>query len=139
LKDRKKFPFNVTVHKIVKSDDPVFHDHPWPYTTIILKGGYWEHTPVFDDEGTICAQSSKWRGPGSIISRSANEFHWLELDPKVGPATTLFIMGQQQRDWGFLINKHKSGTQWIQWETYLSNYNYYNSEYIDYKNLTFGD
>ncbi len=28
LKDRTKFPFNVTLHKIVKSDEPVFHDHP---------------------------------------------------------------------------------------------------------------
>ena len=56
LKDRKKFPFNVTLHKILKSDDPIFHDHPWPYMTIILKGGYWEHTPVFNSEGKIFAE-----------------------------------------------------------------------------------
>ena len=24
LKDRKKFPFNITVHKVLKSDKPVF-------------------------------------------------------------------------------------------------------------------
>ena len=41
-KDRKWFPFNVALHKIVRSDDPIFHDHPWPYMTIILKGGYYE-------------------------------------------------------------------------------------------------
>ena len=53
IKDRKWFPFNLTLHKIVKSDDPIFHDHPWPYMTVVLKGGYWEHTPVFDKDGKV--------------------------------------------------------------------------------------
>jgi len=51
LKDRKWFPFNVVLHKIVKSDEPIFHDHPWPFITVVIKGGYWEHTPVLDDNG----------------------------------------------------------------------------------------
>ena len=115
LKDRVKFPFNLTLHKIVKSDEPVFHDHPWPYMTIVLKGGYWEHTPVFDSRGKQFAEFQTWRGPGSIIKRGANEYHWLELDESVGPATTLFFMGPQQRDWGFL-----KGNKWFQWEDYLN-------------------
>lgn len=114
LKDRKWFPFNITLHKILKSDEPVMHDHPWPYITVILKGGYWEHTPVFNDSGKQMADICRWRGPGSIIKRSAHEYHWLELDETVGPATTLFIMGPQQREWGFL----KGG--WVQYEKYLS-------------------
>jgi len=120
LKDRKKFPFNITLHKIVRSDDPIFHDHPWPYITIILKGGYWEHTPVFDNKGKKITELSTWRGQGSIIKRKAHEFHWLELDPKIGPATTIFVMGPQQREWGFLVN-NKEGQNWIHYETYLSN------------------
>jgi hypothetical protein len=117
----------------VKSDDPIFHDHPWSYLTIILKGGYWEHTPVFDKDGKKIAAFSQWRGPGSIIKRGANDFHWLELDESVGPATTLFFMGSQQRDWGFLIDKSKTKTQWIQWEHYLNNYKDYHSRYIEPK------
>jgi hypothetical protein len=39
LKDRKKFPFNVFLHKFLKSDPDDVHDHPWPYATLILKGG----------------------------------------------------------------------------------------------------
>lgn len=117
LKDRTKFPINVTLHKIVKSDDPIFHDHPWPYMTIVLKGGYWEHVPVFNKQGEQFAEVTHWRGPGSIIKRKAKEFHWLELDESVGPATTLFFMGPQQRDWGFLIKN-----KWIHWETYLEKY-----------------
>jgi hypothetical protein len=111
LKDRKWFPFNVTLHKIVKSDEPVMHDHPWPYMTIVLKGGYYEHTPVFAD-GKIIADVSTWRGPGSVIIRGSKEYHWLELDDNQ-PATTLFFMGPQLREWGFWKGK------WIQSEEYL--------------------
>ena len=38
LKDRKHFPFNVFLHKFLKSDPDDLHDHPWPYFTVILKG-----------------------------------------------------------------------------------------------------
>ena len=113
LKDRKWFPFNVTLHKIVRSDDPIMHDHPWGYMTIILSGGYWEHTPVFNNDGKMIAEFQKWRGPGSIIIRKANDYHWLELN-EGGAATTLFFMGPQQREWGFLKNN-----KWIQHENYL--------------------
>lgn len=132
LKDRKWFPFNVTLHKIVRSDDPIMHDHPWPYLTIILKGGYYEHTPVYNSEGKKFAEFARWRGPGSIIWRKAKEFHWLELDGDI-PAVTLFFMGRQQRDWGFLINRTKTKTQWIQHELYLNNYKEYHKQYIEPK------
>jgi hypothetical protein len=113
LKDRKWFPFNVVLHKIVKSDEPVFHDHPWPFITIVLSGGYWEHTPVLDDNGRQIADITQWRGPGSIIMRGSKDYHWLELDENVGPVTTLFFMGPQLREWGFLKDK------WIHNEEYL--------------------
>lgn len=118
LKDRKWFPFNITLHKIVKSDDPIFHDHPWPYMTIVLDGGYWEHTPIFDEKGNKIAEKQVWRGPGSVIIRKANEYHWLELDWMIGYATTLFFMGPQQREWGFLSNTKK--TKWIKHDEYLN-------------------
>jgi hypothetical protein len=48
LRDRERFPFNVFVHKFLKSDTEDVHDHPWPFLTVILKGGYWEWRPQFD-------------------------------------------------------------------------------------------
>jgi len=108
LKDRKSFPVNVMLHKIVRSDDPFMHDHPWPFVTVVLKGGYWEHS--FDKNGN---EIKNWKGPGSVIKRSAKEYHWLELDNEQ-PATTLFFVGPQQRDWGFL-NQGK----WINHEDFL--------------------
>lgn len=132
LKDRKFFPFNVTLHKIVKSDDPIMHDHPWSYMTIILKGGYYEHTPVFNSDGKKITEISRWRGPGSIIKRRADEYHWLELDCEK-PALTLFFMGKQQRDWGFLTSTKTGKSRWIQWELYLKNYKTYHRLYIEPK------
>ena len=38
------FPFNILVHKLLKSDLGDLHDHYWTYITVILKGGYWETT-----------------------------------------------------------------------------------------------
>lgn len=118
FKDRKKFPFNITLHKIVRSDDPIMHDHPWPYLTIVLKGGYWEHTPLVNKHGI--GDNRKWRGPGSIIWRKAKELHWLELDHNQ-PATTLFFMGPQQREWGFIVRDKRGRDKWIKWTEYLEN------------------
>lgn len=61
LKDRgEKFPFNIFLHKFLKSDPDDVHDHPWSYFTIILKGGYYEWTPVFDKNGKKVAELCAW-------------------------------------------------------------------------------
>jgi hypothetical protein len=51
LKDREKFPFNIFLHKFLKGDPDDVHDHPWPYATLIVKGGYYEWVPVFNSIG----------------------------------------------------------------------------------------
>jgi hypothetical protein len=109
LKDRKRFPFNITLHKVLLSDEPTLHDHPWSYATLILKGGYWENTP----EGRF------WRGPGHFRYRRASDLHYLELerdehDNEI-PCWSLFFMGQKAAEWGFL----KDG-EWIHNEQYLA-------------------
>lgn len=104
LKDRQRFPFNVFLHKFLKSDPDDLHDHPWPYATLILKGGYWETTP----EGRF------WRGPGHFRICTARSLHRIELDPSV-ECWTVFMPGPKQREWGFIKNG-----KWTQWEQYLA-------------------
>jgi hypothetical protein len=113
LRERNRFPFNVFLHKFLKSDPDDVHDHPWPYATLILKGGYWEWQPQFDDRGNKITEVARWCGPGSFRWASANTYHRVELDPTV-ECWTLFMPGVKQRDWGFLVRN-----QWIQWEEYL--------------------
>jgi len=104
LKDRTNFPFNIFVHKFLKSDPDDLHDHPWGYFTLILRGGYWEYTP----EGKF------WRGPGHFRINSANSLHRIEVEPGVN-AWTLFIPFAKKREWGFI----KKG-KWVQHEQYLN-------------------
>jgi len=113
LKERESFPFNIFLHKFLKSDPDDVHDHPWPYATLILKGGYYEWIPQFDSQGNKFSEVAVWRGPGHFRICGANSFHRIELDPDV-TAWTLFMPGAKQRDWGFLVKN-----KWVQWEEYL--------------------
>jgi hypothetical protein len=113
LRERDRFPFNVFLHKFLKSDPDDVHDHPWPYATLILKGGYWEWRPQFDADGNKIAEIARWCGPGSFRWAGANTYHRVELDPSV-ECWTLFMPGPKQRDWGFLVRN-----KWVQWEEYL--------------------
>ena len=92
LKDRKSFPLNIFLHKFLKSDPDDLHDHPWPYATIILKGGYYEWIPNYDKNGKRLCEVAVWRKPGHFRVSSANSFHRIELDPDV-TCWTLFMPG----------------------------------------------
>jgi len=129
LKDRKKFPFNVFLHQFLRSDPDDLHDHPWPYATLILKGGYWEWIPIktnFDPqaavsgEPVICGEQRVWRGPGHFRTCSANSYHRIELEPGVD-CWTLFMPGPQKREWGFLTHKNWDWRtfKWVQHEQYI--------------------
>lgn len=114
LKDRKWFPFNVFLHKFLKSDPDDVHDHPWPYATLILKGGYYEWTPKFDADGKMIGEIRHWRGPGHCRVCRSTSYHRIELAKNV-ECWTLFMPGPQQREWGFLVKNN-----WIQWEEYIN-------------------
>jgi len=113
LKDRKRFPFNIFLHKFLKGDPDDVHDHPWPYATLILKGGYWEWIPQFNAKGEKINEIAAWRKPGHFRTCAANSYHRIELDPNV-ETWTLFMPGKHKRDWGFLVKN-----KWIQNEEYL--------------------
>ena len=78
----KWFPFNIFLHKILRSDLGDLHDHYWSYFTIILKGGYWETT----NKGRF------WRGPGYMGLRKASDTHSLTI-PRNKTAWTLIFVG----------------------------------------------
>ena len=122
LRNRKNFPFNITLHKILKSDVDDLHDHPWNYATLILKGGYYEWLPVKSLEGNIVGSSPVWRGPGHFRKSKATDLHRLELqrdkDGNEIPCWSLFIMGKQQQEWGF-IKARQGRYTWIHNEKYL--------------------
>lgn len=117
LKDRKRFPFNVFIHKFLRSDPDDVHDHPWPYATLILKGGYYEWIPDFDSDGSKIGATRYWRGPGHFRVCSANSYHRIELDPNI-TCWTLFMPGPQRREWGFLVTENNKD-KWVHNNIYL--------------------
>tara|TARA_A100001011_G_C14142777_1_gene770449 strand:- start:598 stop:1065 length:468 start_codon:yes stop_codon:yes gene_type:complete len=105
LKNRKDFPFNIFLHKFLKSDPDDLHDHPWAFRTIILSGGYWE----FTDEGKF------WRAPLSYRYAPANTFHRVELDKNIPYCWTLFIPSKSFKEWGF-----RTANGWLKHDEYFS-------------------
>jgi len=112
---RKHFPFNVFIHKFLKGDPDDVHDHPWPYATFILSGGYYEWVPTFNPyTKEKVGETRHWRGPGHFRISSPTNYHRIELKEGV-TAWTLFMPGPHKREWGFLVNN-----KWIHNEKYLT-------------------
>ena len=118
LMDRKKFPFNIFIHKFLKGDPDDVHDHPWPYATLILKGGYYEWIPQFNSDGIKIGEIRHWRGPGHFRTCSPESYHRIELKPGV-TAWTLFMPGPHRREWGFLTGRGRK-QKWEHNEDYLT-------------------
>ena len=97
----KWFPFNIFLHKILKSDLGDLHDHYWSYLTIVLKGGYGETTK----------KGRFWRSPGYIGLRNASDAHSLTIpDGKI--AWTLIFVGPNKGSKQFAnFNKTSQNTR----------------------------
>lgn len=87
----------VFVHRFLRSDYDTLHDHPWPFWSLILWGGYWENT----------RGGRKWYGPGRLLRRPAEWRHRVELPPGKGCWSLLWV-GAKVRSWGFWCADHRS-------------------------------
>jgi len=111
----------IRIHHTMRSDfDRALHDHPWPSTSIILKGSYYEILPV--DQGQPPGADSVsfvrvLRQPGDVISRSANHRHRLEIEPGTS-CWSMFIVGEWEKDWGF-YDKEEG---FVYWRKYLDDW-----------------
>jgi len=115
--------FSIKVHRILKSDYDCFHDHPWAFLSLILKGGYVEHReiPTFSFVGAThykpvsdeyVRKISKIYHPGQLLFRKADCRHKLEIHQ---PALTLVITFKKIQDWGFWTNQG-----FVHWRDYNS-------------------
>ncbi len=96
---------SVRIHQILRSDeDRHLHDHPFDYTSIILRGAYIEET--------IDGARIEY-GQGSVLTRKAGDFHRLTLP--YGEVWSLFMIGHWKQVWGFMTENGK-----VPWRDYLS-------------------
>ena len=99
--------FNIYLHEIRRSDDDrALHDHPWLNCSILLSGGYVEHTIA---KGGI--EHRRLRAAGSITFRAPRAAHRLEVVPGMGTTISLFVTGPIVRHWGF----HCPKAGWRHW------------------------
>jgi len=101
--------FGIMLHKFYASDDDCMHDHPWPFVSIILRGGYWEWTRggdvLMSDRDGSSGDRRDWYRPGSILFRGARHLHRIQLALDGRPTWSLVFTGPRVRDWGFITPK----------------------------------
>lgn len=85
--------FSIRLHHWLSSDDQRnFHDHPWWFFTIVLKGSYTDISPNKSERMTV----------GKFAFRRALHRHTVKVDK--GGCWTLLITGPEKRIWGFWVN-----------------------------------
>jgi hypothetical protein len=94
--------YALMLHHFHRSDmDRDLHDHPWPFWSLILSGGYWEVTPWRNSGLKFPPNLAQWFRPFSVLKRPANWTHRVALQDNRGPVWTLVLRGKYERKWGF--------------------------------------
>ena len=122
--------FNLYLHHFLRDDDDrALHDHPWAWCSLVLAGGYYEHTIA---AGGI--HHRRWRPAGSLAISGPRRAHRIELHKhpqhmldfysvmggrgreRLPPVTcfTLFATGPTVRAWGF----HCPKRGWVPWQQF---------------------
>lgn len=95
----------IYLHQFVNADVRTFHDHPWNFVSVILRGGYVEATPPtsegvgLDRTATLGGFTTKWAG--SFNRKRATDLHYI-ADLLRTPTWTLIFVGRRQRVWGYV-------------------------------------
>jgi hypothetical protein len=103
--------FGIYVHHIYREDrDPVPHDHPWTFWSLILRGGYDE---LYRSEPRINSNDV----PRSHAQWTVHHFplQGAHRIVSVRPKTvSLVLVGRKRRTWGFY-----NGWEWVPYTTAL--------------------
>jgi hypothetical protein len=89
------------------------HDHPWPFETTILDGGYIDEVFHVDADGSWHSEHVHWQ-PGETYSVDATHIHRIVALPK-GECWTIVRSGQNEREtrfWRFL-----DAVKWRVWHS----------------------
>lgn len=108
----------LLVHRLDAPDPGLdMHDHPWPFVSIVLRGGYFEE---FD--AVPLDRDQWWPRPGRVQSRRHRRWSVHKMPLRVShriaavePGTvTLVVRGRKVRDWGF----YQPDRGWVDWREY---------------------
>lgn len=120
LKVKPWLPFSIRVHHIATADyDRHFHDHPFSFVSIILRGWYIESRPrtldpCFVTNRDFEASQVTSRMAGSVAYRRCTDRHLIK-DVPVGGAWTLVFLTRRLQWWGFYTPAGK-----VHWKDYYN-------------------
>lgn len=103
--------FSIYLHHIHRPDketDP--HDHPWPFWSVVLCGGYSE--VVWPDKENPGWEKHRRRGRWSLRRMPLRAAHIITR--VTGPLWTLVITGRKRGTWGFYPGGH-----YVSWQEYF--------------------
>lgn len=103
-------PVGAVLHHFGSADAPDAppHDHPWPFRSFIVSGGYVERVFQLDGSSELVH-----RKPGDSFQIEASHIHRIEELPE-GECWTLIIPGQHERTSGF-YEFREDGTYQRRW------------------------
>ncbi len=89
-------------HWLGPDDDRAYHDHPWWFLTLVIRGGYTDKNPDGDEHLTA----------GTVRYRPALHRHTVVPDP--GGAWTILLTGRPRRTWGFWLDgRFRKANKWF--------------------------
>lgn len=88
-------PFgSARLHHWLHGDDSRhYHNHPWWFITLVLRGSYTDQSDAGPDRLSA----------GSVRFRRADHLHYVDLDCR--SCWTLLLTGPKIRRWGFRVNR----------------------------------
>jgi hypothetical protein len=97
--------FGVYLHRINTPDDarPIPHTHPWPFLSLILRGGYLENLERRDSTGRIRRRwPERSRRAGTVHFVRATDAHAITTLHRT-PTYTLVLAGRRRPEpsWGY--------------------------------------
>lgn len=104
--------FGLYLHRMDAPDPGVhLHDHPWPFLSLILRGGYEEQVASSFDAPSMAWVAERFPraclpgvprswGRGSVHRVRLSECHRITTLARV-PTWTLVLCGRRSRSWGF--------------------------------------
>lgn len=127
--------FSVYVHRFLRSDHDGPHDHPFPFFSYIVDGGYTERQYFYEGQlgRTWFDVEDRKREPGSLAFKFATDVHKVILDKeftleeKEQAPLSICLMGPKYREWGFWSGEEyttvsgniKLKAHWVLWTDFL--------------------
>jgi hypothetical protein len=116
--------FGLYLHRMDAPDPGIdLHDHPWPFMSIVLRGGYDEYRAEIRAATAMANFAETWpttctpghvnrRGWLSVRRMRADECHSIFRLHRT-PTWTLMIVGRRFRDWGFYVPRSVYPTGYV--------------------------